>query len=134
MDKQTSTTVITVWKLANLIGIALAIWAYSSYHHFDPRIALFSQPHWWLLILMWAANPRALAVYYILCAKPEVGPWWAIAFVGCLIVPGAWGLYYLPGLSAAQNLRIGLSVAGFVLRDVVEKDLVEKPLVRRLGG
>ena len=53
-------------------------------------------------------------------------------FLGAVIVPGAWGLYFLPGLSASHGLRIGLGLLGFFLRDCVEKALVERPLLSRM--
>ena len=115
--------------LANTIGIILAIGAGVTHGKFDPNVPFFSQPHWLLLASIWLTNPRALAVYYIFCAQPPVGHWFTIVLVGGLVVPGAWGLYFLPGLSASHGLRITLSIIGFFFRDAVEKTVVEEPLI-----
>jgi hypothetical protein len=120
---------VKIWILLNSAGIILAIWAGVSFGTFDPSVGLFSQPHWWLLILIWITNPRALGVLYIFCAEPAVAHWISIVIIGGLLVPGAWGLYFLPGLSANHGLRIFLGFVGFFIRDVVEKELVEKPLL-----
>lgn len=120
---------VKIWGVLSVIGIILAIWAGVSFGKFDPSVALFSQPHWWLLILIWITNPRALAVLYIFCAEPAAAHWASILVIGGLLVPGAWGLYFLPGLSASHGLRILLGFVGFFIRDVVEKSLVEEPLL-----
>lgn len=100
------------------------------YPNFDSNTQFFSQPHRWLLLLIWLTNPRALAAYYIFSAEPEVAEWYIVFFVGGLLVPGAWGLYYLPGLIADTTLRIGLAVVGFLFRDVVEKSLIKESITR----
>lgn len=123
--------IVTAWQILGTIGIILAVWAGVSYGKFDPSISLFQQPHWWLLLLIWITNPRALAVLYICCAQPSVGDWLFVAIVGCVIVPGAWGLYFLPGLSVSHGLRIFLGFVGFFIRDVPEKALIEARLFSR---
>jgi len=124
-----SNPAVKIWGVMNIIGIILAIWAGTTFGKFNPSISFFSQPHWWLLLLIWVTNPRALAVLYIFCAEPAVANWISVVFIGCIIVPGAWGLYFLPGLSASHGLRIFLGFVGFFVRDAIEKSLVEGPLL-----
>ena len=125
-----SRIIAQLWQLASILGIFFAIWAGMEYPSFDPNTPFFSQPHRWLLMLTWLTNPRALAAYYIFCADPEVAEWFIVFLIGGLLVPGAWGLYYLPGLGADTTLRISLGVVGFLFRDVVENNLIKLNALR----
>jgi hypothetical protein len=107
------------YGLMNFIGMILAIWAGVSYGKFDPSMSLFSHPHWWLLLLICLTNPRALAILYLCCAQPTVSHWFWVVLFGCFIAPNAWGLYFLPGLSAGYGLRIFLLFVGLI-RDAIE--------------
>ena len=71
-------------------------------------------------------------MYYIFCATPPVAEWYVTFLIGTLLVPGAWGLYFLPGVNADPAIRIGLGVVGFVVRDAVEKDVLERAMKSRL--
>lgn len=122
--------IVSIWMFFNLAGAILAVWAGVSFGNFDPSAPFFSQPHWWLLILIWITNPRALGILYIFCASPPVSHW-AWVLVGTVIVPGAWGLYFLPGLAAGDGFRLFLGFVGFLIRDVPEKSLVENRLLSR---
>lgn len=105
-------------RLLGLLGYILATIAYFVYGTFNAGAPFFEQPHLWLLVAIYAANPRALAVYYLLCAQPPVAHWFASVALGIVCVPGAWGLYVLPGLGADDSLRMFLFIAGFCLRDL----------------
>ena len=122
---------VKIWMILNFIGIILTVWAGISFGKFNPSVSLFSQPHWWVLVLIWITNPRALAVLYIFCADPPVAHWLSIVIIGCLLIPGAWGLYFLPGLSASYGLRIFLGFVGFFIRDAVEKFFIEGSLFKK---
>ncbi|MBU0717482.1 MAG: hypothetical protein KJ749_04470 [Planctomycetes bacterium] len=106
-----------VLRVLGLIGYVIAVCGYFLYPTFDPNAAFAAQPHAWLLLAIYLANPRALALYYLACAQPPVDHWAVVLLAGFVFVPGAWGLYVLPGLSAAMGLRLGLCLAGFLLRD-----------------
>ena len=129
-DSDNSGWTVRSWRIATVIGVILALVAGWKYPHFDPTIPFFSQPHWGLLALIWLTNPRALAVYYGFCAKPAVCGWFNLIVLGVVLIPGAWGLYFIPGLSASTSLRWGLALAGFLFRDAPEKSLVEEPMLR----
>lgn len=119
---------MVIWNMLNVIGLLLAIWAGSSFNVIDSTKTLFEQPHWWLLILIWVTNPRALAILYIINSNLPIAHWKWNLVIGGLFVPGAWGLFMLSGSSVALAWRYALGFLGFVIRDVLEYSLLGKQI------
>ena len=113
-----------------IVGIALTIWACIGYRPFDPNVAFLSQRHWWLILAIYILNPRGLAVYYIMCAQPSVGHWGQNLILGCLLIPGGWGAYMLPGLGVPHATRLVWGIAGSLVLDVVLRPALQYHMLR----
>jgi hypothetical protein len=110
----------------NSIGLVIFIILILFYREFDSTIPFTQQPHAAWLALIWLFSPRCLAIYFIFCAVPAVSHWLTITVVGIFLFPGAWGMYFLPGLDAEMGIRIFLMFVGFFVRDVIEHQIFMK--------